>query len=249
MRWLFVLAAVLAILLAESAARANCTPGELDYHEVSPPAGATGVPTNTHVLLRTHGSARFVASLPSLWLEGPSGARIALRAVLDLPARGFMQQRTVALAPARTLAPRTVYTVRGALRTGATPTFTTGAGPDGSSPTARGFAASAFEETELGCGPAHVIPVRASHAADDATPLDQLWARVRVARSAEDLAAGRAEADFVVPLDAGAFQLGHEMCIGNFALHAGETWYATITLLDEALHEGPTCRVLTLDAS
>lgn len=245
MRWVVLLGVALAGW--PSAAAANCTPGMHDYVRAWPEDGATGVPTNTHLLVHRYGGASFLAHTPALSLRAATGAPIPLRVVRDLRSgsRG-MAQRTLVLRPARPLAPGTRYEltpINAHLGYVTTHAFTTGAGPDTATPMIRSVTAGRFHRLPMGCGPADRIPI--AIAATDDGPI---WVRIRVARTAADVAAGRFLGEMILPVENGEAELGHEMCIGNWGLEPGQLWHADLEVLDTALHTSGTTHVLTLDA-
>ena len=128
--------------------------------------------------------------------------------------------------------------------------FRTGTGPDTAAPSFSGVTAQPFSTQEYGCGPAHEIPVAIRGAHDDRSAPSEMYAHLRVARSEQDLRAGRFVGEVVERLgDQATFQFGHGMCSGNFALDPGQSWVASVTVADAAFHESaPAPTVLRLDA-
>ena len=245
MAWKIGVLAV-AFLLWPAAASANCTPGMHDYVRAWPEDGAAGVPTDTHVLVHRYGQPAFLAATPALALRPGSGAPIPLRIVADLRSgsRG-MAQRTLVLRPARALAPSTRYELtplNPQLGYVTVQSFTTGAGLDATAPVVRRVAAGAFESIAMGCGPAHLLPIGVD-AADDGL----VWIRLRIARTAADVAAGRFVGEMILAVEDRRVHFGHEMCIGNWNLEPGQQWAAAYEVIDSALRSGAS-GTLALDA-
>lgn len=219
---------VIVASLSPAPVGANCTPGALDLQDVWPRDGATGVPTNTRLLIHRHGTDAYRRQTPRLALYDPGGRATRLRIVLDLESR----QRTLVLRPTRALAPSTRYELSTLPRSTRLASITTGVGPDSTPPVVRGIEPESFVRTEFGCGPADQIPIRVS-ATDDS---DAVWLRLRVARSAADVQRRSFVGDMVLPVEHGMAEFGHGMCIGNWALQPGQRWFAAAAVLDSAMH-------------
>lgn len=240
-------AAVLAVLaLAPRPATARCAS---QFTQTWPEDRAAGVPTNASVVVVVGDTLGVDGALPLLRLTSARDRAVTLTPILDQTAGdGVRAQRTIVLAPERPLRAGTEYRLsarigaRGRVRV----TFRTGRGPDATPPRLTAVRTGAFDSTEFGCGPAHQIPLLLDGATDDrALPL----VRVRLARSAADLAAGRLVGDVLVARDAdGIARLGHGMCFGNWPLEPGDRFVARVSVVDAAFLESPPLAPIALEA-
>jgi hypothetical protein len=237
-----ILLAFLAALPAP--AHANCTPGMQDYEASWPSDGATGVPTDARILVQRFGTDPFRNRAVRYSLAPDAGQAIPLRVAEDLRSGSrHMHQRTLVLAAQRPLAPRARYRLV-IQQAGYTQTvaFTTGDGPDPSAPAVRALRVAAFQRIEMGCGPAQALPIEV-----DARDESAVWVRLRVARDATELAAGRFLGEVILVVANGRVEFGHDMCVGNWGLQRGQSYVARATVLDPALHE-VDAGTLALDA-
>lgn len=240
------LAVLVALALFPRPAAARC---RSSFTQTWPEANARDVPTNASIVVVVADMSGIDGALPALRLTSSRDRAVTLRATLDQRGGdGVRPQRTVVLAPERPLRADTTYRLVG--RIGARGrvhlSFRTGAGPDVAAPRLTAARAGRFETEELGCGPVQQIPITLDGATDD-HPLP--LARIRLAASAADLAAGRIVGDVIVPRDAdGAARLGHGMCFGNWPLQPGDRFVAQVTVIDAALQESPPLPPVVLQA-
>ncbi len=237
---------LVALSLAPRPAAARCAS---QFTQTFPDSGAAGVPTNANLVIVLGDTQGVEGALPPLRLTSPRDRAVSLTPILDQAAGdGMRAQRTLVLAPERPLRAGTEYHLsarigaRGRVRL----TFRTGRGPDASPPRLAAARTGALENVEFGCGPAHQVPIVVDGASDDgALP----FVRVRLARSAADLAAGRLAGDVLVARDAdGIARLGHGMCFGNWPLEPGDRFVARVSVVDVAFHESAPLAPISIEA-
>lgn len=243
--WALLLPILVAVAAVPTDALARCMSS---YVEVWPARGET-VPTNARIVVHAGGTVWEHASFQGLTLR--SGREVVrLEVAFDQWQPGPQSgRRTIVLAPATPLRAHARYQLRasvpgaGAVRTA----FTVGTAADTHAPSAPRVDVGAFQNHELGCGPAQSIPLAVSGAQDDVAAPGALFVRLRVAASEQDLRASRLRADIIEPLTA-TLALGHGMCSGNFDLEPGDSLVATLTVADRAMNESAPSRVLRLTA-
>jgi hypothetical protein len=242
LRWFTVLGVAGALVVSTETAFARCRSVFLSLF----PQGQAA-PLNTRVLLHGGGELVRLAPVGTFVLRGPGGV-IDTRVVFDAVQSGAsLGQRTIVLAPTSPLRANTEYRVSvtsPAMRTALAfdmrgLRFRTGTTVDNTAPVVRSVRAGQFSSAELGCGPANTLPIHVDASDDGRT----LVARLRVAATDADLAAGRLLMQSIEPVRDGAVQFGHSMCSGNFNLVAGSTYAAELTVIDIAGNEAAPVRL------
>ncbi len=237
---------VIAVIAAPADVLARC---RSSFVEVWPAHGEAAVPTNARIVVHANGGVWQRASFQGLALR--SGREVVpLTVAFDQWQSGPQSgRRTVVLAPATLLRAGARYQLRasiagaGAVRT----SFSVGPRADTRPPSTPRATVGAFENRELGCGPAQSIPLTVTGALDDVAPEGSLFVRIRVAASENELRASRLRADILEPLTP-SLAVGHGMCSGNYDLEPGEALVATLTVVDRALNESAPSQVLRLSA-
>jgi hypothetical protein len=230
---LLVVAAALAPTLVSTSASARCMSHLV---ESWPAPGARDVPVDAALFVVIHDASGVAGALGNVALAG-GGQRVPLRVAFDsIASNGSLETRTIALVPASPLRANASYRLTGTLLQGqATPMhFTTGRASVGAAPVLASARAGAFAVQEYGCGPSHTIPIALGFTPSSAGPS---YARVRLARTAEDLAAGRLVGETLVPIENGTAEFGHGMCYGNWALEPGDRFFASVSIVNAAFAE------------
>jgi len=236
---------ILAVVAAPTDVLARCRGS---YVEVWPSRGER-VPANARIVVHAGGAVWQQASFQGLTLR--SGREVVrLSVAFDQWQPGPQHgRRTVVLVPSAPLRAGARYDLRASIpRAGDVRTsFTVGPSADTRPPSTPQVAVGAFLSREMGCGPAHAIPIAVTGAHDDVAAQGALFVRLRVAASESDLRASRLRADILEPLTAD-FALGHGMCSGNYDVEPGDTFVATLTVVDRAMNESAASQVLRLAA-
>lgn len=239
-RALLALFSVVSVMaFGQVSARADCAGS---YVQAWPEAGATGVPTNAHVLVHTHADGLAAIDPAAIGLRhAGSGQAVPLRVVRDFRvSAAYLGRRTLLLQPVRALAPATRYRLVVRAVSGdherLDQSFVTASGPDTIPPAIAAATAGTYHTEELGCGPERTVPV-VLRGVTDAQAL-RPWVRLRVARSVADLRAGRLLGEVLEPADEqGNVSFGHGMCSGNWPLAPGDRLVLGVSALDAALNE------------
>lgn len=212
-----------------------------------PELDARDVPTDTAIVL-VFGDTRGVTGALGRVELAANGDRVPLRVAFDQAGGdGFRAQRTIALVPERPLRANARYQLRGTLIGGRRMPirFTTGRTAIGGAPALASVRAGAFTSTEYGCGPAQEIPIDLSITNRPAGPA---FARIRLGRSAADLAAGRLAGDVLVQIEGNTATFGHGMCYGSWPLEPGDRFVATVAVVNGAFAESAPSAPLVLEA-
>jgi hypothetical protein len=243
-RLCLALFATLAVSHLPSQASARCA-GQ--FVRQWPELDARGVPTDTSILLVFGDTQGVTGPLGRVELAA-GGDRVPLRVAFDqIGGDGFRAQRTIALVPERPLRANARYQIRGTLIAGRRMPvrFTTGRTAIGAAPALASVRTGAFSSTEYGCGPAQAIPIELSITNRAAGPA---FARIRLARSAADLAAGRLAGDVLVEIEGNTASFGHGMCFGAWPLEPGDRFVATVAVVNGAFAESTPSAPLVLEA-
>jgi hypothetical protein len=244
LRMSLALFALLVVSYLPSQALARCA-GR--FVQQWPALDARDVPTDTALVLVFGDSSGVTGALGRVELAAP-GDRVPLRVAFDQTGgNGFLSQRTIALVPERALRPNARYHLRGTLLAGhqLPARFTTGRTTTGAAPALASVRTGAFTSTEYGCGPAQEIPIDLSITNRAAGPM---FARIRLARSAADLAAGRLAGDVLVAIEGNTATFGHGMCYGAWPLEPGDRFVATVAAVNGAFAESAPSAPLLLEA-